>query len=154
MKKSVVATALLLLLQGPAIADHSMLCKSLSRRLAAVPEVIGSSSEVRRYAEALRDQEVTIRSLRTELRRSGCGAGSIVSYGRSEDICRQIADALRQAEVDRERIRAQRGAALSIIRPNGERNAILAALQENGCGHSAVAPQPVAVVPELPERQP
>ncbi|MCF6368428.1 hypothetical protein [Rhizobium halophilum] len=147
MKKSLSAVTMLLLLQSPAPADQSMLCQSLNRRLVAIPEVIGSTAEVRRHAEALRNQEDEIRFLRSERRRAGCDAGSIVSFGSSGDVCSEITQALRQAEADRDAIRSRRAASLSIVRPNGERNAILSAMQQNGCDE-------VVALPNIPTAQP
>lgn len=150
MKTCLAATILLVTLPTLAAAEQSLLCQSLSRRLAAVPTVIGSTAEVRHHAEALRRQEDEVRALRTQMRRSGCGAGSIVSFGRSDDRCGEIAEALRKAEAQREAVRSQRTASLSIIRPSGERNAILATMRENGCADPVAAPETVAADPLAP----
>ncbi|MCJ8518155.1 hypothetical protein ABID21_000950 [Pseudorhizobium tarimense] len=152
MKKSLAAIAVvLLLLQNAAWADQSTLCQSLNRRLVAIPEVIGSTSEVRRHAEALRSQEDEIRYLRSEMRRAGCGAGSIVSFGRSGDMCSEMKRELRQAEAERDAIRSRRAASVSMVRPNGERNAILSAMQQNRCFDEVVAlPDNRGAEPQIP----
>ncbi len=147
MKNGLAAAAMLITLPGLALADQSLLCQSLARRLAAVPTVIGSTAEVRRHTEGLRRQEDDIRRLRTEMRRSGCGAGSIVSFGRSSGTCAEITRALREAEAERDKIRSQRTASRSILRPSGERNAILDAMRQNECSHVIAAPQALATEP-------
>jgi len=147
MKHGLAAVAMLMTLPSLALADQSLLCQSLGRRLAAVPTVIGSTAEVRHHAEGLRRQEDEIRQLRTEMRRSGCGAGSIVSFGRSSDMCAGMATALREAEAERDKIRSQRTASLSIVRPSGERNAIVNAMRENGCNQAVATPQALVTEP-------
>ena len=69
-----------------AAAETPDICRTLQRHLATLPQVIGSTSEVRRHAEALRDLDAEIRQLRTEMRRARCGR-SIVTLGRQDDIC-------------------------------------------------------------------
>ena len=149
MNKRLVAAAMLLVLPGAAAAEQSMLCQSLHRRLAAIPKIIGSTAEVRRHAEALRFYNDEIRYLRTEMRRAGCGSGSIVSYGGADPGCGEMVEALRRAEAAREVVRAARPGAGSIVRPNGERNAILAAIDANRCD-DIVNVEPLAAAPQMP----
>lgn len=147
MNTRLVAAALLVVLPGAAAADQTALCQSLYRRLASVPTVIGSTAEVRRQADALREVDDEIRYLRTEMRRSGCGSGSIVSFGRSDDVCFQITDELRRAQAARETIRSRQMSG-SIVRPSGERNAIIAAIEANQCRDLATMPLSTAVEPQ------
>lgn len=151
MNKRLVAAAMLVVLPGAAAADQTGICQSLYRRLAAIPTIIGSTAEVRRQADALREIDDEIRYLRTEMRRSGCGSGSVVTYGRSDGACFEITDALRRAQAARDTTRAREGS-LSIVRPDGERNAIVAALEANQCRNTATMPLSVAVEP--PARTP
>ena len=140
-------TAALLFVPLTATAETPDICRTLQRRLATLPQVIGSTAEVRRHAEALRYHDDEIRHVRTEMRRARCG-GSIVTFGRQNDLCADLAGALREMETARDAIAAQRAAAQRILRPSGERNAILAALQENRCQPDAAQePVPVAVDP-------
>jgi hypothetical protein len=152
--------AAVLVLPFAAIAETSDICRSLQRRLATLPQVIGSTAEVRRHAEALRYHDDEIRHLRTQMRRARCGAGSIVTFGQRNDICGDMARALRELEQVRDGIAARQSAARQILRPNGERNAILAALDANGCRADTTAePLPAAADPvtrpqDGPEEQP
>lgn len=146
MNTRLVAAALLVVLPGAAAADQTAICQSLYRRLAAIPTIIGSTAEVRRQADALRQIDDDIRYLRTEMRRAGCGSGSIVSYGRSDDVCFQITDELRRAQAARETIRSRQGSR-SLVRPDGERNAIIAAIEANQCRDIATMPLSSAVEP-------
>nr|CAD6414152.1 hypothetical protein REQ54_01257 [Rhizobium sp. Q54] len=146
--------AAVLVVPFTAIAQTSDICRSLERRLAVLPQVIGSTAEVRRHAEALRYHDGEIRHLRTQMRRARCGAGSIVTFGQRDDICGEMAQALRELEQVRDSIAAQQSAARQILRPNGERNAILAALDANGCRtDTAAEPLPAALEPSPPPRE-
>ncbi|MFN7103979.1 MAG: hypothetical protein ACK4N1_15295 [Pseudorhizobium sp.] len=147
MNPRLVAAAMLFVLPGAAAADQTAICQSLYRRLASVPTIIGNTAEVRRKADALREIDDEIRYLRTEMRRTGCGSGSIVTYGRSNDVCFEITDALRQAQADRETIRSQQGSR-SLVRPDGERNAIIAAIEANQCRDIATMPLSATVDPQ------
>ena len=134
-----------------AAAETPAICRTLQRHLATLPQVIGSTSEVRRHAEALRDLDAEIRQLRTEMRRARCGR-SIVTLGRQDDICTDLSGALKEAEAMRDAVAAQRSAARQILRPSPERSAILGALQANGChadesSDRAPVPVPVAADP-------
>ncbi|MGW9232926.1 hypothetical protein ACWGPT_18875 [Pseudorhizobium sp. NPDC055634] len=134
-----------------AAAETPDICRTLQRHLATLPQVIGSTSEVRRHAEALRDLDAEIRQLRTEMRRARCGR-SIVTLGRQDDICTDLSGALKEAEAMRDAVAAQRSAARQILRPSPERSAVLGALQANGChadesSDRAPVPVPVAADP-------
>lgn len=147
MRLRLIATAAILAF-APVAAEASDICQALQRRLATLPQIIGSTADVRRHADTLRQYNDEIRFLRTEMRRARCGGRSIVTFGK-DDVCGEIASELRDMEMQRDGILAQRSAARQIIRPSGERNAIMAALDANACNTGeATTPLPVAIDPE------
>ncbi len=141
--------SLVLAFPSVASADPGNICQSLQRRLAALPRVIGSTAEVRRHAEIVRQYDNEIRFLRAELRRSRCTTGSIIVLGQAGDMCGEIAASLREMEGRRNAVVEQGASARRIIRSSGEHNAIVAALERNRCNadHDQ-ASRPVASQPQ------
>jgi hypothetical protein len=146
MRLRPAATAAVLALV-PLAAEASDICQALQRRLMTLPQVIGNTAEVRQHAEALRQNNDEIRYLRSEMRRTRCGGGSIVTYGQRNDVCGEMAAALGEMERQREAILAQRSQVRQMVRPSSERNAILAAMDANQCRSDEAAPIPIAIEP-------
>jgi hypothetical protein len=119
------------------VAQESASCEELYRQLRAAPEIIGSTQEMRRYAQELGQKNNDIRQLRIELRRSGCGGGSIVRLGDWEEEaasnCAQMRQDLRALEDEREALAVERRSRLNLLRSSDERSAILAAIREQSC---------------------
>lgn len=123
-------------------------CEALQRRLGNSPQVIGNTAEVRYHAQELSRLNAEIRDLRIEMRRAGCGAGSIVSFGGPEDICSDMQNELGAMEADRQDITMRRNEARSLVRPTVDRSGVLAALQRNGCDVTEISALPKAAEPE------
>lgn len=120
-----------------AAAQDSGLCEDLFRQLRAAPEIIGSTQEMRRYAQELGEANNGIRKLRIELRRSGCGGGSIVRLGDAGEPadpgCAGMRHDLRALEEEREALAAERRSRLNLVRSSDDRADILAAIRDNNC---------------------
>lgn len=124
----------LLLIPAAASARDVAICAALYRQLNNTRQVIGNTAEMRRYAQELAQYNIEIRQLRTELRRSGCGMGSIVTLGGANgNVCQEIRDELQQAEATRDAIAAERNNARQLVQPSDERTTILAAIRSNSC---------------------
>lgn len=124
-------TALVLLSPVAASARDVALCADLYRQLNGAPQVIGSTRDMRRFAQELSQANGDIRKLRIEMRRAGCGAGSIVTIGNSSD-CDQMRQELQTLESAREALAEERSNARQLVRSE-ERGPILAALRQNSC---------------------
>src|SRR5689334_47313 len=97
-----LTTIAILSLSQAAMARDVEICANLYRRLNDTPQIIGNNGEMRRYALELSRQNADIRTMRIEMRRQGCGGGSIVTFGKSDDTaCREMKDALDGLESDR-----------------------------------------------------
>lgn len=121
-----------------AAARDAALCSDLYRRLNSMPQIIGSSSanglDTRRYTADLSRLNADIRSLRIDLRRNGCGNGSIVSLGRARsEMCPQMQDTLRALEEEREALARERNNNRRLLQPSEERVALLSAIRQNDC---------------------
>ncbi|TNM64815.1 hypothetical protein [Aliirhizobium smilacinae] len=124
-----------LLLPQPTFARDVEVCANLYRRLNSTPQVIGTSSSVRRYAQDLSALNADIRQLRIDMRRQGCGSGSIVTLGSDVDgdECRYMQDTLQRLEDERSGLTEQRNSTRSLLQPSEERVAILSAIRANNC---------------------
>lgn len=135
-QKTLTSLALVsLLLPQAAFASDVEVCANLYRRLNSTPQIIGTSSNVRRYAQDLSALNADIRQLRIDMRRQGCGSGSIVTFGEPEDIdeCRNMQDTLQRLEDERAGLTEQRNNTRSLLQPSEERVAILSAIRANNC---------------------
>jgi hypothetical protein len=111
-------------------------CANLYRRLNSTPQIIGTSSNVRRYAQDLSALNADIRQLRIDMRRQGCGSGSIVALGApsdGDDECGYMQDTLQRLEDEHAVITEQRNNTRSLLQPSEERVAILSAIRSNNC---------------------
>jgi hypothetical protein len=109
-------------------------CANLYRRLHNTPQIIGTISNVRRYAQDLSAMNADIRQLRIDMRRQGCG-GSIVTLGENAngDECSQMQETLQKIEGERAGLTEQRNQSRSLLQPSEERVTILSAIRENNC---------------------
>lgn len=135
MLTSLVLASLLLPQVVP--ARDVEVCANLYRRLNSTPQVIGTSSNVRRYAQDLSALNADIRQLRIDMRSQGCGSGSgsIVTLGAPSDDgeCSYMQDTLQRLEDERAGIAEQRNSSRSLLQPSEERVAILSAIRANNC---------------------
>ncbi len=122
-----------LLLPQATFARDVEICANLYRRLNSTPQIIGTSSNVRRYAQDLSALNADIRQLRIDMRRLGCGSGSIVTLGDPDDECRYMQDTLQRLEDERAGLTEQRNSTRSLLQPSEERVAILSAIRSNNC---------------------
>ncbi|CDN54002.1 Hypothetical protein RG1141_CH16590 [Neorhizobium galegae bv. officinalis bv. officinalis str. HAMBI 1141] len=124
----------LLFLPAAALAGDPAVCAALYRKLGNSPEIIGNTSAARSYAQQLGEYNADIRELRVDMRRAGCGNGSVVVLGGpNAEVCGQMRDALDRMEQSRDTLTAERNGSRQMILPSEERNAILAAIREQRC---------------------
>lgn len=134
--------ALSLLPPAAATARDLETCAALYRQLHNAPQLIGNMNDKRRYAQELSQKNGDIRNLRIEMRRAGCGGGSIVVLGQSgETDCGQMREELQSLEAAREVVALERNNARPLVRSSDERGPILAALRQNHCTPSDLAEQ-------------
>lgn len=126
-------------------ARDLQVCADLYRQLHNSRQIIGNSGEIRRFAQDLAQQNVAIRNLRAEMRRSGCGSGSIVVLGAVQDPqCTSMRDELKHLEDAREDTAAQRNVARGHLQSDDDRLLTLAALRQNDCRPTDLADQQAA----------
>ncbi len=134
--KTMTSLALVsLLLPQATFARDVEVCANLYKRLNSTPQIIGTTSNVRRYAQDLSALNADIRQLRIDMRGQGCGSGSIVTFGDSEDAdeCSYMQDTLQRLEDERAGLTEQRNNTRSLLQPSEERVAILSAIRANNC---------------------
>ncbi|MDE1158523.1 MAG: hypothetical protein PW791_09630 [Neorhizobium sp.] len=123
-------------------------CAALYRELNNLPELIGNTAQMRANAQDMARANAAIRQLRIEMRRDGCGGGSIVHLGapRGGDTaydagsgdepgpqdCQAMQQSLDMQEKARETLVSERSGA-SLIRQDPQRGPIMAAIRQNGC---------------------
>jgi hypothetical protein len=124
----------LFLVPASAMAREVELCASLYRQLHSTPVVIGNTAEMRRYAQDLSKANSDIRKLRVDMRRAGCGGGSIVSFGAAKtEQCEPLLQELQALEENREAVVAERNKARNLSGTGEERGATIAAIRQNAC---------------------
>ncbi len=134
LKRRNLSFALLIALSSPAYAQVAPICGDLRARLADLPEVIGNTPEVRKYASALAEQNLELRKLRTDLRRNGCSAGSMVVVGgENADYCGELEKAEARMVDNIRYLQDQRDGARARSDDTRTRNELLSALEDNGC---------------------
>lgn len=123
-------------------------CASLYRALANLPELIGNTAQMRANAQDLARANTAIRQLRIEMRRSGCGGGSIVRLGGPRGAnngnggdyqddgapqdCQAMQQSLDMQENARDVLVKERSGA-TLIQQDPRRAGIMAAIRQNGC---------------------
>lgn len=135
--KTKILTPLILvcvMLPQASLARDVEVCANLYRRLHNTPQIIGTTSNIRRYAQDLSAMNADIRQLRIDMRRIGCG-GSIMTLGDAADAneCADMQDTLQRLEGDRAKLAEQRNNSRSLLQPSEERVAILSAIRANNC---------------------
>ncbi|MDQ1198698.1 DUF2865 domain-containing protein [Agrobacterium sp. SORGH_AS 787] len=132
---SVIAAFLI----APLAAEAQDICETLEAQLrqpAESTQVIGTTAQVRQFANALTQQNLVIRRIKNDLRSYGCSSGSVIVYGNpNAQICGDIADALAQAEAERDMIAQDRNRMLASRRTEAADrwDRIMAALDAEGC---------------------
>jgi hypothetical protein len=134
LKRRNLAAALLIALSIPAHAQVAPICGDLRARLATMPETIGSTPEVRKFAGAITEQNLELRKLRSDMRRNGCTSGSMVVIGGDnagycgelEQAESRMLDNITDLQMRRDQMRSDSADARV-------RNQLLAALDENNC---------------------
>jgi hypothetical protein len=125
----------LLLASVEASARDIATCAGLYQQLNNAPQTIGNTGDMRRYAQDLGDKTAEIRNLRIEMRRAGCGGGSItVIGGANGEACAEMRQTLQSLDAEREALTAERNSSRQqLTRPSDARVAILAAIRQNSC---------------------
>ncbi|MBD9445321.1 DUF2865 domain-containing protein [Rhizobium sp. RHZ01] len=133
MNRWILSFAAALVLIGPAHAQVPAICGDLRARLADLPQIIGSTPEVRKFASAIAEQNLELRKVRSDLRQNGCTSGSMVVIGDDDGYCGELeraeskmVDNIRYLQQRRDELRGQS----EDVRT---RNELLAALDDNGC---------------------
>ena len=118
----------------PLSAQASVVCESLRVRLAAQPEVVADTREMRRYSSAIVRQNLEIRKVRYDMRRLRC-EGAIVEYGvDGKSQCGELSAALTRMEANKHALAVKRDALrFDGAAGNPSRERLLAALEANGC---------------------
>jgi hypothetical protein len=122
------------LLPAMASARDVDLCADLFGKLNNAPVMIGKSAQMRESVQALAQKNIEIRKMRIDMRNSGCGGGSIVVLGSSNNgMCEGMRQELQSLETERETIAAERNNSRQLAYSSEERTAILAAIRANAC---------------------
>ncbi|MGV1869254.1 DUF2865 domain-containing protein [Agrobacterium rosae] len=136
-RRRLIGTFITLMLAAPLSAQASVVCDGLRQQLTQPTRIIGNTAEVRRYANALAQQNILIRRIKNDMRGYGCSSGSVIVYGNpNAQLCGEIGDALVQAESDRDMISEDRDRMLASQRDDNvqdNRERIMAALDAQGC---------------------
>jgi hypothetical protein len=142
VKRRKISFALLFALATPVAAQANAVCDDLRGRLADLPEVIGNGPDVRKYANAIAEQNLELRNVRSDLRRYRCTSGSMVVIGgENADYCGELeqseakmVDNIRYLEDRRDEARGQGGEDYQV------RRQLMAALEDKGCNEEEQAP--------------
>ncbi|CCM75858.1 DUF2865 domain-containing protein [Rhizobium mesoamericanum] len=133
MNRWILSLATALALTSPTQAQMPGICGDLRARLADLPQIIGSTPEVRKFAGAIAEQNLELRKLRSDLRQNGCTSGSMVVIGDDDGYCGELeraetkmVDNIHYLQQRRDELRGQSDDVRT-------RNELLAALDDNGC---------------------
>lgn len=138
-RNRLIGSLLAALLVAPVAVQAQDICETLEAQLrqpAESTQVIGTTAQVRQFANALAQQNLVIRRIKNDLRSYGCSSGSVIVYGNpNAQICGDIADALAQAEAERDMIAQDRNRMLASRRTEAADrwDRIMAALDAEGC---------------------
>jgi len=126
--------------QSAAAGDRA-LCEQFRQQLRETSQTIGNdAANVRRYSNAVTQQNFEIRRARRDLQSLGCGTGSVIIFDASgKSACQELSNALERMEENKRILEEKR----DLLR-NGhgvdspERQHLLAALNESGCNDMPV----------------
>lgn len=129
----------------PAAAEASVVCERLRDRLAATPQVIGNTAEIRSYSSAIARQNLEIRKTRQDMVRMRC-SGSIITFdANGVNACGRLEEALNRMERNKQVLTDKRDS----LRGEGAggsslRRRLQQALETNGCNEAIDAAMPPA----------
>lgn len=131
---SIAAFSTALLLLAAQAAEASAVCDRLTARLDELPRSnIISNANLRDYAAAISRQNIDLRQARSERRRAGCNAGSVIVIGAPpNETCDSLDTVIDQMESNLEALKARRQSLIS-GGDDSARRRILAALDVNRC---------------------
>ncbi len=120
----------------PIAAHASAVCEQLRDGLTNSSQIIGNSSEFRRYSSAIARQNLEIRKTRQDIRRLRCDTSAIVVIrADGGNDCSDLSSALTRMEENRRDLTSR----LEALRKSGPdettKARILAALDVNGCNN-------------------
>lgn len=119
-------------------ASASQRCEELQSRLASLPRTVVSGAEARSYSSAISRQNIELRKARTDLRRLGCGGGSITTYGNANaGECDAIATTVDQMERNLQILVKKRDEIAIAGGDQGARGELLDELSSSGCEEAA-----------------
>lgn len=115
------------------VAHASPVCDRLIARLNDQPRTVISNVNLRDYAAAISRQNLDLRQARSERRRAGCGAGSVLVFGTpADDTCQGLDAVIEQMTANLDDLKARRQSLVS-GGDDANRRRILAALDINRC---------------------
>lgn len=131
---SIAAFSAVVLLLAAEAAQASAVCDRLTARLDELPRSnVISNADLRDYAAAISRQNIELRQARSERRRAGCTAGSIIVVGAPpNETCDSIDAVIQQMEGNLQVLKARRQSLMS-GGDDSMRRRILAALDVNRC---------------------
>jgi hypothetical protein len=122
----------LLLPAGGAAA--STICERLQGELSGLPRVMADTASVRKYAGAITRQNIQLRKAKSDMRRLGCGGGSLTIIGGANgEMCQTLTSVVGKMErnlqiLDKKRREFAAGTSTTVTRRR-----LVAALDANGC---------------------
>jgi len=127
-----IAIGLPFLLSGGTAA--ASVCDSLRVQLANLPKVVADTGSARKYAGAIARQNIQLRKARSDQRRLGCSAGSIVVIGGANaDACATLSSVIGKMERNLQILDKKRRDFSSGGSPDGRRSRLLSLLETKGC---------------------
>ena len=124
--------------QPAELPQSADLCSDLRSQLANLPLTIDSGEQVRSYSSAIARQNMELRRAGADLRRLGCGTGSVTVFGgQNAGACASIASTIDQMDRNLQILVKKRDEMSFAGGDPAERSHILAELSENGCGQAA-----------------
>jgi hypothetical protein len=127
-----IAVGLPFLLSGGTAA--ASVCDSLRVQLANLPKVVADTGSARKYAGAIARQNIQLRKAKSDQRRLGCSAGSIVVIGGANaDACATLSSVIGKMERNLQILDKKRRDFSSGGSPDGRRSRLLSLLETKGC---------------------
>ncbi|WP_082510349.1 MULTISPECIES: DUF2865 domain-containing protein [unclassified Rhizobium] len=131
---SIAAFSAAFLLLEVQAAEASAVCDRLTARLDELPRSnVISNANLRDYAAAISRQNIDLRQARSDRRRAGCSAGSVIVVGAPpNETCDSLDAMIHQMEGNLDALKARRQSLIS-GGDDSTRRRILAALDVNRC---------------------